>query len=231
MRVITIIPARGGSKGIPGKNLKEIAGKPLIDYTLDVVSSCESLSKIVVSSDSQLILDRAADFPGITTHLRDDAISGDRSPVTETIQSVLESVDQSFDAILLLQPTSPLRKESDIINAINYLESRPDANSVISVIAMDDVHPARMYWTNERKILVPILPEYEKHRRQDIPKALYRNGAIYLFRTKAFRETHQVMVSPSIPYEMPYKHWLNIDDRRDLLIAESLIPAFLNNTL
>ena len=231
MKVLAIIPARGGSKGIPGKNLKKIAGRPLIDYTLEVASSCNSLSKIVLSSDSQLILDRADDFPGVTTHLRDQGIAGDKSPVSETIKAVLESSDDDFDAIMLLQPTSPLRKESDIEEAINSLISRPDANSVISVIAMDDVHPARMYWSNEQKVLVPILPEYEKHRRQDIPKAMYRNGSLYLVRTQSFRVTNQVMVEPAIPHEMPYEHWLNIDDKRDLLIAESLIPAFLNETI
>ena len=102
-------------------------------------------------------------------------------------------------------------------------------NSIISVIEMDDVHPARMYWQDDNRMLKSILPEFEQTRRQDIPKALYRNGAIYLTRVSKLKEERELMVKPSLPYIMDSKYLVNIDEPRDLLIAEVLVKAWKEN--
>jgi CMP-N-acetylneuraminic acid synthetase len=125
-----------------------------------------------------------------------------------------------------LQPTSPLRTEYDIDQAITVLEQDPLAQSVISVVPMDDIHPARMYKLNEHEIMEPFVPEFEQVRRQDIPVAYYRNGAIYLTRTEAFLKNNSLMNKPIRSYVMSFEWLLNIDSPRDVLIAEAIIPAW-----
>jgi len=233
MRVLGIIPARGGSKGVPNKNIYPILGKPLVHYTIDSALNSKKLDKVVLSSDSDKILDACAAF-NIAFHKRENKLATDVSPVIKTVMNILNRFEQDnifFDAVLLLQPTSPIKTGKDIDNAIKLLEANESVNSVISVVEMDDTHPARMYWENEDHMLKPILPEFEKYRRQDIPKALYRNGVLYLTRTSALRNENELMVKPTMPYKMNPNYLVNIDEPRDLLIAEVLIKAWQENKL
>lgn len=230
MRVLAIIPARAGSKGIPDKNIIELNNKPLIAYTIESALESKLLSKIIVSSDGDRILAIASEYDGIYLHQRHTKIAGDKSPVAETIAEILNGED-GFDAVMLLQPTSPIRNGQQIDQAIRLFERKPDCNSLISVVPMDDVHPARMYWKNTYELLDPILDSYEQSRRQDIPVAYYRNGSIYLTRVVPFLKSKQVMLKPSIGFEMPYSHLLNIDDERDLIVGEALIKAWKEGKL
>lgn len=229
MRVVALIPARGGSKGIPGKNIAPILGKPLIAYSIEVALACSSLESVWVSSDSEEILAVARQYANIQIHQRDPNLAGDTSPITETISQIFQLTPEA-DALLLLQPTSPIRTAQEIQGCINLLRENPEANSVISVCAMDDVHPARMYWKSG-ELLESILPEYQTTRRQDIPKAYYRNGSMYLVRREAFDKLGQIMAAPSMGFEMPSAHLLNIDEPRDLLIAEPLMRAWKEGRL
>lgn len=228
MKVIAIIPARGGSKGVPGKNRKPVDGKPLICYTIEAALQSKLLSEIYVSSDDKFILGLAAGYMGVKLHERSNELATDSSPVSETVSAICNITD--CDAIMLLQPTAPIRTSDNIDDAISLLESSGNCNSVISVVAMDDVHPARMYWI-ENGEMQSILPAYELSRRQDIPPAYYRNGSIYLVRKIAFEEKKSLMVKPSIPYIMPSGWLLNIDEPRDMIIAEALIPAWKKGLL
>lgn len=228
MKVIAIIPARGGSKGVPGKNRKPVDGKPLICYTIEAALQSRLLSEIYVSSDDQQILDLAAGYQGVRLHIRPNDLATDNSPVTETVSAICSITD--CDAIMLLQPTAPIRTSDNIDDAVRLLASSTECHSVISVVAMDDVHPARMYWIREGA-MQSILPEYEQARRQDIPPAYYRNGSIYLVRKKAFDDGKSMMVKPSLPYVMPSGWLLNIDEPRDMIIADALIPAWKKGLL
>jgi CMP-N,N'-diacetyllegionaminic acid synthase len=229
MKTIAIIPARGGSKGIPGKNILEICGKPLIDYSIESALQSENISEIWVSSDDDKILKVARKSNEVLIHQRKSKIAKDNSSVVDTIKAILAEYTQENipDAIILLQPTSPIRDSQQIDEAISLLEVNPNMQSLISVCPMDDVHPARMYWKNGLS-LEPILEKYEQTRRQEIPLAYYRNGSMYIVRTKAFLENNSLMVKPSIGFEMPESMLLNIDTPRDVLIAEPLIKAWRN---
>jgi len=228
MKVTAIIPARGGSKGVPGKNKKEIDGKPLLSYSIEAALQSKLLSEIWVSSDDEAILAIAKQFSQIKIHRRNVAHATDQSPVTDTVKEILgQSV---CDAVMLLQPTAPIRTGENIDKAIQLMEADDQINSVISVVAMNDIHPARMYWAKEHR-LISILPEFEQTRRQDIPPAYYRNGSIYLTRKTAFDVNHSLMVKPTAPYIMPLDWLLNIDENRDLIIAEALIPAWKKGLL
>jgi CMP-N,N'-diacetyllegionaminic acid synthase len=226
MKILAIIPARGGSKGVPGKNKMLFDGKPLIIYSVEAALNCNSIYKIVVSSDDDEILEKSAISPKVFLHKRNAQIANDKSPVIQTILTVLELYGENeIDAVMLLQPTSPIRDSKDIEGAIKLFEQNPWANSLISVCEMDDIHPARMYWKEESK-LEPIIEKMEELLRQDIPKAFFRNGSIYITKVKALKEHLKVMIKPSIGFEMATSRLLNIDSYRDVIIADSLIKAW-----
>jgi len=226
MKILAIIPARGGSKGVPGKNTMLFNEKPLIEYSIDAVLNCGKIHKIVVSSDDDRILEKSALSPKVILHKRDAQIAGDKSPIIQTILTLVETYgDNEIDDVMLIQPTSPIRDSIEIENAITLFEENEWANSLISVCEMDDIHPARMYWKEGHK-LDPIIGAMEEFLRQDIPKAYFRNGSIYITRVSALKEFGTVMVKPSIGFEMDAARLLNIDSFRDVIIADSLIKAW-----
>lgn len=228
MRIGALIPARGGSKGVPGKNKKIIDGKPLISYSIEAAIESQAFQKIIVSSDEDAILDIAKQYKEVVLHKRDAGLASDTSPIIDTVIQIAELND--LDAVMLLQPTAPIRSAKNITEAITLFKNNPDAGSVVSVVEMTDIHPARMYWKRE-KALQPILQEFETTRRQDIPPAYYRNGSIYLVSTRTAIEYRTMMAKPMIPYVMPFDWLLNIDEPRDILIAEALIPAWKKGIL
>lgn len=228
MKTIALIPARGGSKGVPGKNIYPILGKPLIQYSIEVALESISINEVWVSSDSEEILQVAKQFNTVKIHKRDSSLATDTSSISDTIAEIFKLVEDC-DCLALLQPTSPIRDINHVEEAITLLKNNPEANSVISVCGMDDIHPARMYWLDGKE-LTPIMKELESKRRQDMPLAYYRNGSIYIVRKEAFLITNSVMAKPILSYVMPSSHLLNIDEPRDLLIAEPLIKNWLDNT-
>ena len=228
MKIAALIPARGGSKGVPGKNRKIIDGKPLISYSIETAIESGSFCRIIVSSDEDAILEIAKQYPEVTLHKRETGLASDTSPVIDTVIQVTENTD--LDAVMLLQPTAPIRSPENIHEAISIFEKKQYAGSVVSVVEMTDIHPARMYWKADEE-LQPILKEFETIRRQDIHPAYYRNGSIYLVSTKTAIEQRTMMAKPMLPYVMPFDWLLNIDEPRDILIAEALIPAWKKGIL
>lgn len=233
MNLLTIIPARGGSKGVPGKNRRPVCGKPLIAWTIECALKTPELGRIVVSSDDPEILAIAGSYERIAPIQRPENLALDATLITDVIAHLLRQEEAAghgpSDAILLLQPTAPIREPRHIQEALQALV--PGVNSVISVVAMHDMHPARMYELGEGRILKPMVPALEAARRQDIPPAYYRNGSIYLTRTEAFLAQHAVMAKPAVAYEMELNLMLNIDEARDILIAEPLIAAWQEGRL
>lgn len=231
LKVLGIIPARGGSKGVPGKNLLKLDGKPLISYTIEAALESRWLHRICVSSDDHKILEVGLSY-SIDTHMRPNYLAGDQSPVTDTIRDIITNVEygQNYDSIMLLQPTAPIREGRDIDGAVELLINSNNINSVVSVCPMNEVHPARMYWM-KNDCLEPILQVYEQKRRQDIPVAYYRNGSIYLVRTKSFIMENSVMAKPMAPYCMLSSRLLNIDEPHDIKLAEYLLPLWKQGKL
>lgn len=226
--MLAIIPARGGSKGVPGKNIYPIDGLPLIRYSIDVALNSNCFSHVVVTSDDKAIL-KAADVPGVILQERPRELAQDDSSIIGVIKHSLDYLmnqyGYAFDAIMLLQATSPIREIYHIQEAIEKLTTNKDINSVISVSEMKDIHPARMYNIQEDR-LVSLMPELEQTRRQDIIPVYYRNGSIYLVRTSAFLEKMSVMAKPAMPLLMSDEYLVNIDEPRDLVIAEVMIKMW-----
>lgn len=227
MCVLGIIPAREGSKGVPGKNMEMIAGKPLIGYTIDVALNSGVFDTLIVTSDSSSILEYAGLF-NIVLHKRPFHLSTDKSPVLETVLTVLSFAESSFNkkysSVFILQPTSPLREPWHLSEALELLKDNPDAASVISVTKTSDNHPARMYKV-EDGYLNSLQTEYEQMRRQELPAVYIRNGSIYITRRDALTNGNGIMAKPALAYPMDEKYHLNIDTLRDMQLAKLVMEG------
>jgi CMP-N,N'-diacetyllegionaminic acid synthase len=230
MRILSIIPARGGSKGVPGKNVKLLGGKPLIAHAIECAIECKIVSKIVVSTDSIEIKEIAENY-NVEVVKRPSELANDTSNVVTAIKHAYEFINEEFDIIVLLQPTSPLRTSKDLENVIRLLEENQDSDGVISVVPMDDVHPARMYNLADDNSLVPFLANGETERRQDLNPVYYRNGCFYAVRTKAFFKQKTLMVQNKLAYVMNPDWLTNIDTPRDFKIATFLYEDWKNENI
>lgn len=226
MKTLAIIPARGGSKGVPRKNVRLVAGQPLISYAIQAASESASLTAFVVSTDSQEIVDVAQAYSAFTL-ARPSELAQDSTPIFPVVTHALGEVEKArgvqFDAVVLLQPTSPIRTGADIDSVIRILEEDPAVDGVISVCPMDDTHPARMYNLDESGWMNPLWQEWETMQRQKLPVVYYRNGAIYAVRRSVLFEQKTLMPARKKAYVMPREWLANIDDERDLVIADALV--------
>jgi CMP-N,N'-diacetyllegionaminic acid synthase len=229
MRVLVIIPARGGSKGVPQKNIKLLGGKPLIAHAIECALASKKASKIVVSTDDDAIASAANQYP-IEVVKRPSELAEDDSNVVTAVTYTYGYLKEDFDVIVLLQPTAPLRTSADLDAVIDLLEKNKKADGVISVVPMDDVHPARMYDLNETQHLVPLIENGETLRRQDLKPVYYRNGCFYAVRTKAFYEQQSFMVAHKLAFVMNPNWLINIDNQRDFQLATLLYEDWKNET-
>ena len=220
MRVLGIIPARKGSKGLPGKNTKLLAGKPLIEYTINASLLANELSDLAISSDDQIVLSIGAQRK-VRTIPRPSSLSGDSVPMIDVLLHALSIVEESYDAVMVLQPTSPMRTSNDIDSSINLFKNS-GARSLVSVYKVDDHHPARMYrLVNET--LCPLDFDLEAANRQELPNIYHRNGAIYISKVDSMIKSHSILCNRPVPYIMPLERSVNIDNYLDFRVAEILI--------
>lgn len=233
MKVLAIIPARGGSKGVPDKNIRIVAGRPLIAYAIECAQESRLINRIIVSTDSPIIAHTASDYSAEVL-MRPSHLAQDDTPMPPVLLHVLQTLqenEEKYDLIVLLQITSPIRTGQDIDHVVEMFASAPDLDAVISVVPMDDVHPARMYTLDEGKWMNPYIESGEEARRQDLPVVYYRNGCIYAIRSEILKDKKSLMVKNKKAYIMPAKWLANIDDERDLIIAEALIKMWKSGQL
>lgn len=229
MRVLVIIPARGGSKGVPQKNIKLLGGKPLIAHAIACALGSKKTTKIVVSTDDDAIASAINQYP-IEVVKRPSELAEDNSNVVTAVAYTYDYLKEDFDVIVLLQPTAPLRTSADLDAVIDLLEKNINTDGVISVVPMDDVHPARMYDLTETQQLVPLIENGETLRRQDLKPVYYRNGCFYAVRTKAFYEQQSFMVANKLAFVMNPNWLVNIDNQRDFQLATLLYQDWKNET-
>ena len=221
--VLALIPARAGSKGVPGKNLRKAAGLSLIEYAIKAGKAATTLTTIAVTSDDAGALDQAEQH-GVLALKRADGISEDASPVTLAVKQALEQAERTtgrhYDIVVLLQPTAPLRRGADIDAAVALYQEH--GQSVCSVSRVDDNHPARMYRLDDGLRMSPLMPELAALRRQDLPPVYLRNGALYVFSRKDALD--EAIIKPVMTaYEMPGKTSINIDGEMDLLVLDAYL--------
>jgi len=226
MKVLAIIPARGGSKGVPGKNIKLLGGKPLIAHAIECAQNSNKVSKVIVTTDSEEIIEIAQKYNSEVIKRPSD-LADDKSNVVSAVVHVLEQLNMEYDLIILLQPTSPLRTSSDLDAIVSIFETE-NIDGVISVVPFDDYHPARMYNLGDDLTLTPFINEGETSRRQDLNPVYYRNGCFYAVKKEVFQREKSFMVKNKKAYVMDANWLVNIDSHRDFKIAELLYDEWKN---
>jgi N-acylneuraminate cytidylyltransferase/CMP-N,N'-diacetyllegionaminic acid synthase len=224
MSVIAVIPARGGSRGLPGKNIKELAGKPLIVYTLEAAKKANTIDEIYVSTEDSGIADivkkQSIDVIDRPADLAQDNTPG--LPVIIHALDYLEKQEKSVEAVVVLQCTSPLTKAEDIDRAVNKL-MQTNADSVVSM--QECSGPDNPYWMQkiENERVVPFIKEGMKHAtRQELPPVYKLNGAIYVTRPEILH-SGKLLGEDTKAYIMPAERSIDIDNEFDFKIAEFLI--------
>ena len=224
MKVFGVIVARKGSKGIPGKNLRKINEKPLIQYSIEAAQNSEKLTDFIVSTDGEDILEFAKSIGANSPFLRPNELADDViSPIYAVLHAkkFMESQGEFYDAIMMLQPTAPFRTSEDIDGSISLLESS-NSDSVISVVDVESYHPARMKFLEGDRLVDPIFCEaYENQRRQELKPMYIRNGAIYLTRTHVL-ESESFKGKDCRAWVMPKNRSVNLDTEDDILYADWL---------
>lgn len=228
MRVLAVIPARGGSKGVPGKNIRVLGGKPLIAHTIESALESRRVTRAVVSTDDEAIAAVARAQGADVPFMRPTELATDTALAIPVIQHALQATEildgTTYDAVVMLQPTTPFRTAADLDAALELLETS-GADSVISVIDVEGHHPARMkYLDGDRLIDPPFCEAVENQPRQELRPMFLRNGAIYASR-------RDVLLAGSFKgrdcrgYVMPHSRSVNIDTLGDFLQAERVLAG------
>jgi CMP-N-acetylneuraminic acid synthetase len=224
-KILAIIPARGGSKGLPRKNIKPLLGKPLIAWTVEQAKNSKYIDKVVVSTDDEEIAEISKKYGAEVPFLRPKELARDDSPTIDAIIHAInwfEERGEFFDILILLQPTSPLRTTEDIDNAIELFLNNKDALSLISV--KENEHPPFWSLEIENKFLKPLFgEEYFKKRRQELPKSYMPNGAIFISYVDILKKYKTFYTPKTIAYIMPPERSIDIDNEFDFLLAEFIL--------
>ncbi|MDT7041571.1 acylneuraminate cytidylyltransferase family protein [Candidatus Nitronereus thalassa] len=227
-KILAVIPARGGSKGVLRKNIRPVLGTPLIGYTINAVLPLGHLvHRVIVSTEDPEIARVATDFGAEVPFIRPTELASDGAPTLPLLQHAVRFIESrdnvSLDWVLLLQPTSPLRTTSDIQAAIS-LAGQQRCDSVISVVPVVSDHPILIKRIENNQLLPYCLPEREGTRRQDLnPPAYKRNGALYLTKRDVIMNQHSIWGEKIVPYIMPEERSVNIDSELDLKLVEMLL--------
>ena len=224
-KILALIPARGGSKGLPRKNIKPLLGKPLIAWTIEQALNSKYIDKVVVSTDDEEIAEISKEYGAEVPFLRPKELARDDSPTIDAIIHAInwfEERGEFFDILILLQPTSPLRTTEDIDNAIELFLNNKDALSLISV--KENEHPPFWSLEIENKFLKPLFgEEYFKKRRQELPKSYMPNGAIFISYVDILKKYKTFYTPKTIAYIMPPERSIDIDNEFDFLLAEFIL--------
>lgn len=226
MTPLVIIPARGGSKGIPGKNIKPLGGKPLIHYAIDLAREICDDSHILVSTDSEQIA-QTAQLTGLEVgYRRPPHLATDTAGSREVMLDAMDWADAqgiNYDCVLLLQPTSPFRNLEDVKNCLKAYT--PELDMVTTVVAA----PANPFYDtfsiNRQGFLEIAAGDGRYTRRQDAPQAFQLNGAVYVINPKSLREKHIGQFEKRLPVEMPQERSLDLDTLADWARAEELFAS------
>ena len=225
-KILAIIPARSGSKGLPKKNILPILGKPLIAWSINHAKESKYIDHCIVSTDSQEISDVVTKYNGNLGSLRPESLSSDDASTSSVVKYVINSLSTNYDIVILLQPTSPLRIASDIDNALELM-IKEKVSSIVSVTKTN--HPPE--WTFKlnlnNKINNPGKLKNIK-RRQAYNPSYQLNGAIYISKIKDFLNDELFIRNDTLAFIMPKNKSIDIDDLYDFSIAEKLLKDRLD---
>jgi CMP-N,N'-diacetyllegionaminic acid synthase len=229
MKILAVVPARGGSKGIPRKNIRPLLGKPLIAWTIDATQRANQLDRTIISTEDQEIADVARAEGAEVPFMRPPTLAKDDTPTLPVIQHALHWLEENEgyrpDAVMILQPTSPLRQSHHIDEAIQVLKEDPQADSLVSCINVPHhFHPRKVMRRASTGYLHPYRKEEAIVRRQDLEPLVARNGAaIYLARREVL--DHGIFGSRLLPFMMVEGDSVDIDEVSDFEKAEQVLKC------
>lgn len=223
--VLAIIPARGGSKGVPRKNIRQVAGKPLIAWTIQEALKSRYIDRTIVSTEDPEIAEIAREWGAETPFMRPAELAKDETPGIEPVIHAIRTLP-GYAYVVLLQPTSPLRRQNDIDGCIELCQNR-GAESCVSVCEPDK-SPYWMFSVDDQGRLRRLLDGGSTtKRRQDLPTVYALNGAVYVADAEALLRTESLITENTVPYLMPKTSSIDIDTETDLALA----TFFLENRL
>jgi len=222
-KILGIIPARGGSKGIPDKNLKELAGKPLLAYSAESAKGSGVIDRLVLSTDSVEIAELGRKLDIEVPFMRPAELGQDDTPMLAVLQHVVSQVEDGGwmpEIIVLLQPTSPMRKAGHISEAVRKLQSE-DCDSVVSVVEIPELYAPQKALRAQDGFLNFWLQDGKKiTRRQELEPSYAREGTIYAFWRDVLMEKNSIYGEKCLAFVLPPEESMNLDDPEDWLEAE-----------
>ena len=231
MKILGVIPARAGSKGVIKKNIRLLNGLPLIAYSINSALDSKYINDLIVSTDSDEIAGIAKSYGCDVPFLRPKNLAKDNSSSFDVVFHALEQMElknkYKYDAVILLQPTTPFRTSVLIDQSI----SRFDPDKVDSVVTVNDVgpvHPYRMYSINEKNLLKPCFNNVKDAMmpRQNLPKYFIRSGDIYITSRNCIKNKKSLIGDISMGIEVPSDTAINIDCEKDFILAEEIAKEF-----
>ncbi|MCS7096832.1 MAG: acylneuraminate cytidylyltransferase family protein [Nitrososphaerota archaeon] len=226
-KVLAIIPARGGSKGLPRKNIKPLLGKPLIVWTIEQGKRSKYIDRLIVSSEDkeiiQISLNNGAEVIG-----RPAALAQDDTPTYMVLLHVLEELEKKgefYHILVVLEPTSPLRETEDIDKALEIMVQNKNSEAIVSVCKATSVHPEFMVKINELGLISKYCNgnTFKTLRRQDVDDAYFFDGTIYISYIDAFKREKSFYHNRTAAYVVPKWKSFEIDDEVDFLCVESIL--------
>ncbi|MDD5530157.1 MAG: acylneuraminate cytidylyltransferase family protein [bacterium] len=228
--ILGLVLARGGSKGLPGKNIRPLFGKPLIAWTIERALASTYLDKVIVNTDDRKIADISEKYGAEIPFMRPKRLATDNAKSMDVVLHTINWIEKNnkpYDLVMLLQPTSPLRKTEDIDNSIKLLFNK-EALSIVSVCETEH-HP---YWSNklpEDKCMKDFIDKKVINKnRQELPVFYRLNGAIYLTYWDYFKKHKTFLGRETFAYVMPKERSIDIDEEIDINLAEIMINKIKN---
>lgn len=234
-RVLAIVPARSGSKGLPGKNVRDLCGKPLIAWSIEQGLACKYVDTVLVSTDSEEIATIAVQYGASVPFIRPAALAGDRA---SSIDVVLHAIDHfaglgdTYNYVVLLEPTSPLRDASDISGALELLIGSGCLESVVGVAKVEASHPAFLFVV-QNGLLCPMSGSQPTGlRRQDLKEDFYYlEGSVYVSSVTSLRKNKSFYHAATAPWIVDRYKALEIDELIDFIVVDAVMKAKLEGVL
>ena len=227
MNLLAVITARGGSKGVPRKNVLELCGKPLIAWTIEAAQKSNYIDRLIVSTEDEEIADISRSYGADVPFIRPAELAMDDTPALAAVLHALEQLP-GYENILLLQPTSPLRTAEDIDGIVDFCKQR---NAPVAVsVCESSKHPNWMFTCGVDERLSPFTNDPIALNRQELPKIYSVNGSLYYARTKWIEQSRGFYTPETLGYIMPNERSVDIDSPLDWKWAEFLLSESFTET-
>ena len=234
--IVAVIPARGGSKGLQRKNIRLLAEKPLIAWTIEQAKSSKYIDKVVVSTNDEEIAEISKKYGAEVPFLRPEELARDDSPTSDAIIHALnwfEERGEYFDIVVLLEPTSPLRDVEDIDKCVEILIGNPKAKAIVGVAKLESTHPEFNVVINEEGFIRKLdgTTNFKVLRRQDLEDVYFFEGSIYISEVGVLKQKRTFYQESTLAYVVPKYKSLEVDELCDFICIEALMKAKMGGKL